>query len=519
MPPSFVCVMTIRRRDFIRTTLIGSGFVFTSWREALAALAGAPFVSGCGFTHPAPASSKALPAPSTTFSTDTVVVGGGAAGIAATWSLRKSGRDVLLLENEDHVGGVMVNPAPTWKSIPYPLGSTYFARRDNVYGEMLHDFDVTLIETGEDAFYFGSGESVVDPWNPSHISDLPISPDDQKAFRLFRDFVLALPLPTYPVASAAREILSEYDSISALWFVERFKSNVLTTYMDLYSRSVLGAPLSHINAYSFLSFYSVEFGEAFNLPCWTLPGGLGAIAGAAERYLGTDSIHCKAAVVKVENVASGVQVTFVDRETGTVGAVKAKKAIVALPKGLACNMVVGIPDEQARAMSDLQYSPYVTVALCCSAPLFTERAFDFWVYDAKGRFTDIIDVTSSEDALRKFTRSGANVYMVSAPMPSGSLAGMDDSALARHLVSTAQDIAAAVEEHVPSAQGKIEELHVFGWRNSMVVPTVGSYQRILPLISRPVGNIHFAHSDNDIAPGWENAVWWGAQTARTVMGG
>ncbi len=89
--------------------------------------------------------------------------------------------------------------------------------------------------------------------------------------------------------------------------------------------------------------------------------------------------------------------------------------------------------------------------------------------------------------------------------------------MGKQLVARAQEIAAAVSENISGAAEKIEELHVFGWTNSMVVPSVRSYQRLIPLISQSVENIHFAHSDNDIAPGWENAVWHGVEAARKVM--
>jgi hypothetical protein len=58
---------------------------------------------------------------------------------------------------------------------------------------------------------------------------------------------------------------------------------------------------------------------------------------------------------------------------------------------------------------------------------------------------------------------------------------------------------------------------VYGWGHSMVIPTVGSYLKLAPIISRTHGNIQFAHSDNDIAPGLENAVWHGVEAARRVM--
>src|ERR1035437_533556 len=260
--------MTASRRNFIKTVILGSGVIFTDWRDVFAS-APRTLPVKTGFTTSGEAhqhfkggrQSRQLEA------RDYIIIGGGAAGIAAAWQLKKAGKDFLILENETRIGGVMLNPAPQWKGISYPLGSTYFARYNGVFKEFLTDLNVHPIETGEDAYCFAPDKVVVDPWNPANISRLPITRGDQEAFKTFRDFLLALPLPTYPVETASRELVKEYDSMSANDFVQRFRSSVLSNFMDKYSRSVLGAPLKDVNAYSFLSFYSIEFGDAFNLPC------------------------------------------------------------------------------------------------------------------------------------------------------------------------------------------------------------------------------------------------------------
>lgn len=507
--------MTPTRRNFIKTVILGTGAVFTDWRDVLA---NAPHILPVktGYTTGGEVHSYLRGGSGhKTETRDFVVIGGGAAGIAAAWQLKNAGKSFLILENEEHIGGVMYNPAPSYKGINYPLGSTYFARYNGVFKEFLTDLNIHPIETGEDAYCFDSGSVIVDPWNPENISSLPISKSDQEAFKTFRDFLLALPIPTYPVERASNDVVKEYDTMSAHEFVQRFKSPVLYNFMDLYSRSVLGASLQTVNAFSFLNFFSTEFGDAFNLPCYTMQGGLGSIAASAEQYLGRDSIRTNAAVVSVENLKNGVSVTVFKRTSpAEISIVNAKAAIVAVPKPIARYIVKGMPDDQAKAIAELHYAPYITVALCCNAPLFATRAFDFWLNDKAGRFTDIIDVTSSQDALNKTNRTGSCVYLVSAPQPQHSLAGLIQPTLEQHLAQCAQDIAAAVGETIPGAVDKIEELHVFGWVTSMVVPSVGSYQKLVPIISRSVGNVHFAHSDNDIAPGYENAVWHGVEAAR-----
>lgn len=56
-------------------------------------------------TSPAPASSTVTPSPCHDTPLDTVIVGGGATGLAAAWALAKRGRQIALLERDTQVGG------------------------------------------------------------------------------------------------------------------------------------------------------------------------------------------------------------------------------------------------------------------------------------------------------------------------------------------------------------------------------------------------------------------------------
>lgn len=519
----FLFLHMTTRRNFIKTVILGSGTVYLSWKDIHAqgrVATNRVHTSSQDFrtAHQYLRDGKVPPQLSRQESHDYVIIGGGAAGIAAAWQLKKAGKDFILLENEPALGGVMQNPAPIWKGHAYPLGSTYFARYDGVYAEFLTDLDVHPIETGEDVFCFPKGELIVDPWNPAVIADLPIPREERESFRSFRDFILALPIPTYPLVRASKEALGEYDPMPASEFVRKFRSPVLTDMMDLYSRSVLGAPLAEVNAYSFLNFYSIEFGDAFKLPCYTLPGGLGIIAEAGERFLGAMHIAPHSLVVSVEEVKNAVETRYVDTRTGEMCVIKSKAAIIATPKNVASRIVRGLPTEQSKAMASLRYTPYITIALCSNAPLFEKRAFDYWVRDKARRFTDILDVTSSQDAAAgKLNRSGDFVYMLSSPRSAEEFKGIDSASIDGHLASIAQKTMEAVAQHIPGAREKIVEMHVYAWGHSLVVPAVGSYAALAPKIAAPHGNIHFAHSDNDIAPGYENAVWWGAETAKRIL--
>lgn len=167
-------------------------------------------------------------------------------------------------------------------------------------------------------------------------------------------------------------------------------------------------------------------------------------------------------------------------------------------------------------MGEVSYAHYVTVALCCNGPLFATRAFDFWISDEKRRFTDIIDCTSASDAATgsPARMTGHFVSMLSSPRPESDGQFMEDD---QWLVNLAQNLALAVDEDIPCALEKIDELHVMGWSQSMVSAAVGSHRGIHPHHCRPHGKIFFAHSDNDLAPSFENAMGVAFDVAEDVI--
>lgn len=90
----------------------------------------------------------------------------------------------------------------------------------------------------------------------------------------------------------------------------------------------------------------------------------------------------------------------------------------------------------------------------------------------------------------------------------------------RYVAAYAQKVAQAVAKHVPHAMDVIEEMHVFAWGHTMVIPFVHSHSTLYPAISQPVGSIFFANTDNDISPSAESGIingHWAAEQAIKKM--
>jgi phytoene dehydrogenase-like protein len=504
------------RREFIRTIMMSSGAVYLApplrharVRPPRARTDAPDFRNAHRYFLEHAAVPKSGGAPR---HVETVVVGGGPAGLAAAWRLQREGREVLLFEHEPLPGGTL--RGAEWDGNRHPFGSTYFVRNAGDQRAFFDDIGFHPIETGEDALVVGN-DAIYDWWSPANVRHLPFPASDAEAFVRFREVVLALdPPPHYPLDEARPADLDRYDAMSASEYLSTFGSQRLTRTMDLYCRSVLGAPATEVNAYAFLNFYGFEFGDNFSIPCWTAPGGLAQIAERATTRLGASTVE-RGLVVSVENEETGVRIRMV-RPDGETNDVVCRAAIVAAPKRIARRIVANLPAARNAAMEKVRYAPYVTLTICARERLFKSRAFDFWFDDPRNRFTDVIDVTFPLDAAANNPgrTSGSFVYMLSSARPEAERATLTSEA---HLAEIAQDLARALDEHVPGTIEKIEELRIFSWGHSLVIPAIGSHRAISPLVRAPFGRVCFAGADNDLAPGIENAIDTGIRAAEQVL--
>jgi protoporphyrinogen oxidase len=516
MPPS--------RRHFIRTVIAASGAVLVSWPDvrALAASEAATVAEprNCSTAHRLVRDGLMKEgARDSTRRVETVIIGGGPAGLAAAWRLRKARREFVILENESSLGGTLHTPVPYYNDTPYPLGATYFYAYDELFRQFYSDIGAHHIETSEDALVIDKDHIVVDWWNKEGIDHLPFPAADIEGMKAFGDRLRTMIIPPFPLARATRDDL-RYDTMSAGAFVAEFRSPALRSLIDLYCRSVLGGHIDHVSAYALLNAYAPEFGESFDLPCHTFAGGLSEIALKAAEYLGADNAITNAAVFRVSHTRGGgtseVMAEYVDTKTGKTHGVIAKRAIVAIPKRIARRIIPELSEERAQIMGLVHHAPYVTVGLCCKKPLFPRRAFDFWFNEPNGLFTDVIDATSAVDRAngQADRMEGDFVYMLSAQVSEQDRANLQR---ADWLVQFAHRAAAALNAIIPGSLEAIEEMRVLGFGHNLPVPHVGVYTTVAPYLSAPIGNIFFAGADTEIFPSMESALGSGFAAAERVV--
>ncbi|MCX7929165.1 MAG: NAD(P)-binding protein [Chlorobi bacterium] len=436
--------------------------------------------------------------------TDVAIIGAGPAGLAAAVALLGTNYDFVLLDNESVGGGAA--RCGRYDSVEYPLAAVYFVERTAPIEELCRFAGVQPIEAPGDTLILDRNP-YQRLWQDETIATLPICATEKSELRRFRDDLLDRiaqgEIPSYPLPETLPPHLQTLDSTSAASFVAQYRSPLLHTILELYTRSSMGGSLESVNAYALLNFYASEIAT----PRYTFPGGLAGVTVPVVKKLG-DRVQTGMTCLRIENPANPL-VWALDRE-GRLHRIQSRVAIVTVQKFMIPWVIPDLPAAQQAAMHSLQYAPFLTVHLCAHTPLLPS-GFDIWIPEGSQLFTDIINA----NAMMKSTVTSAAVASIYAPRTVAERAIMQSDDI---LAAYAQRIAERAVQSVPTIPPEaIEEVHVFGWGHAVVMPVPGSHSVVAQQARQRYENILFANTDNDSAPAFENAVAHGYRAAEDAI--
>jgi protoporphyrinogen oxidase len=306
----------------------------------------------------------------------TLVLGGGPAGLTAGYLLGKTGRDVVVLEADDQVGGL----AKTVERDGYRFdlgGHRFFTKAAEV--------DALWHEVLGDEFLRRPRMSRI-YWNNRYL-DYPLRGPD--VIRKLGPFELARCMGSY--LSAAMRPKGEEESLEQ-WVTNRFGRRLFELFFKSYNEKVWGVPASEIRAewaaqrIKGLSFFSAAraafFGNRgnkiksliseFNYPRYG-PGQMWEAMTAAIRAQGGE-VLLSAPVSRLELAGSRV----VEVEAGGVAYTLPKAIISSLPLRELVRMASPAPPREIQeAARGLRYRDFLTVALVVDGDdLFPDN----WIY-------------------------------------------------------------------------------------------------------------------------------------------
>jgi len=462
-----------------------------------------------------------------------VIVGAGVAGLSAAWALDRAGAgDFLILELEDAPGGTarsgqgVVTPYP-WGAhyvpVPDPANRALIALLDEAgavagrdpAGRPVYAEDVLCRDPQERLFVRGEWYEGLYPRVAATTGDLAELAAFEADMRRWADWRDDRGRRAFDLPRARGTDTKEIRALDELsmdrylrdhgWGSER-----LRWFVEYGCRDDFGATLSQTSAWAGIHYFAARLGEdSGGADFLTWPEGNGRLV---SRMAGraASRMRAQSTVRRVTPHARGVDVAYHDERENRLRGIRAEHAILALPRFLAGHVVDGAP----RPVADVVYGSWMVANLTLRGrpesrgfPL----AWDNVLYASPSLGYVVATHQQGRD-------HGPTVFTYYLPLLD------DDPRIARQrLLATSWEawVAAILADLGPAHGGLaelVETVDVYLWGHAMVRPRPGSlWGDELAAAARPLGRLHFAHTDLSGMALFEEAQYWGVRAAEAIL--
>jgi phytoene dehydrogenase-like protein len=460
-----------------------------------------------------------------------VIVGGGIAGLSAAWELRRRGiADVVVLELDDVAGGTARGGASP--VTPYPWGAHYIVapqREQVALIELLREMnaiegvgaDGTPIvdellrcrEPEERVWYLGK-------WWEGLYLEAGASKADHEQLATFNAEVdrwsawrdaqgrRAFAIPR-SLGSDAEEVRALDRMSFGAWLDERkLTSPRLRWLCDYACRDDYALTAAQTSAWAGLFYFAARQSgpgaEAQSVVTW--PDGNGALV----RHLATGAaIEKGVAVADVDDAGDGARVIAIG-PNGPFG-IRAEAVIVATPTFVANRIV-----RSRRGKPAGEYGSWAVANVHLRArPRERGRgappAWDNVLRDSPS--LGYVSATHQRGRDR-----GATVWTWYYPFTDEDTKRVREKLAGAGYTEWAETVLADIGRAHPDVRDHVERIEVAFWGHGMIRPRVGSvWSDALADHARPIGRIHFAHTDLSGFAIFEEAFDHGLRAAREVV--
>ena len=460
------------------------------------------------------------------------IVGGGAAGLSAAWGLERAGlRDFVVLELEDVPGGT----ARSGRSAvtPYPWGAHYVPvpppenrplvallaevgavaswndRKEPVWAE-----EVLCRDPQERVFAFGSWYEGLFPRAGASREDLAALAAlevDMRGWAARRDSrgLRAFDLPRERGSAEAAFQALDRQSMADYAKEKGWTSPRMRWYLEYATRDDFGASLAQTSAWAGIHYYASRIRGTASEPgeFLTWPEGNGRLVGHLGEVAGS-RVRLGALVTSIEPETGTI--TYLDTARSEVVSLRAEHVVCATPRFL-------VPYLLGRAVPGAQEAVYGTWMVANlhlrdrpQSPGFP-LAWDNVLYESPS----LGYVTATHQRGGDF---GPTVLTYYLPLIDEDVRHVRQEALARSWEEWVRLILRDLARPHPDLQDLLERVDVYLWGHAMVRPRPGFlWSEALREAARPIGRVHFAHTDLSGLALFEEAQYFGLRAAEAIL--
>ncbi len=470
-----------------------------------------------------------LPAASQTRKTRVLIVGSGASGAAAAYTLRKNGfTDFLLVDLAQTFGG---NARSGGKPDQlYPWGAHYLPQADEENHDLIdfleqagamengvYNEDYLCHDREERIYYQGTWHEGLIPWSslkPQDRSDVDAFLKLVETIRVKRDAknrqAFRIPLDE---SSMANEFL-KLDQLTFADFIrgQGWHSPFLAWYLNYCCRDDYGTDWEETSAWAGLHYFAARSGEKDKVLTW--PEGnhwlvKQLMAGSEDKFFGDEL--CSRLIAK----GKGWSLDTYCGSTGRVTAWEADAVILSVPRFVASRLGVELP----FAKDQVSYAPWM-VANCHTNSLPENAgpgpglAWDNVPFGS----ASLGYVVANHQTIARYP--GASTLTSYWPLTGGSSEFLRTMAGLRTSEDWARLVLADFDLMHPGFRSKIENIDIWLWGHGMIQPKPGFLWGELRRAmndSTSYSGLYLAHTDMSGISIFEEAFAQGVKAARGVL--
>ncbi len=457
---------------------------------------------------------------------DIVITGGGISGMTAAYYAKDY--DIKVLEKRSAVGGRAFSLPH--KGFVYACGAEYLGKLYGPLKKITRELKLTVREIpypmdvyfDNGSFYYGEmGRALLADKKTGLAAFKKFAGTIQKTYKAYAD------VPELDMNSP----IARLDTISAYdWFKENQFPDFFIKKYNATFKGLFGANIHDISALSSLTeiafdYENVNLENEFSDPedlenddtpgkyktsAFSFDAGIAEIPRAVAARLG-DKVMVNAHVTQIEKKEDLFLTTF--RNTaGKHYTLRSDSVILATPAPVTLEIAGQVlSPEQRQILAQVEYAPFITLALYSSVPIFT-KGFDLAVPDNMF-FTDIYDATwiprFYNNELKNLNTYITTVYIAPATYRDRSILDLSDKEI---LSRTYSDM----EKIFPGVKYKIEGHKIFRFKYGYPVMSKGAYRRLTRLHSITRAPLTLA-GDYMIYPTLEAAADSGVMAAEKTM--
>ncbi|MCP4155298.1 MAG: FAD-dependent oxidoreductase, partial [bacterium] len=300
---------------------------------------------------------------------DTIIVGGGIAGLSCAYYLRN--QSIVLLEKEDRVGGRTLSG--THEGFTYAKGTEYLGDPEDYLATIINALNLTKVEIPEpmDAHYYNQ-------WfytGYDEIEEMLVEYSSQSEYNRFVQLLTDLydeyeDIPDLNLNTS----LANLDTVSARqWFLDNNFSAIYREVYNVSSRGLFGATIDEISALSFIPEMAFDFidddidkrkrykkksilSHQTNRPrpqavegsgSYTFVTGVTEVTDAIAANLGSN-IRLNATVSSV-TLQNGIYAVSYENSGGSVVTLYAKTVVLAVPASVALQIAPNVLSSEQKS--------------------------------------------------------------------------------------------------------------------------------------------------------------------------